>query len=161
MEQERSRLLASLFKDNHERLFRLAFRLTGCEDLAEESVQETFLLALVQKKDFTTHPNPEGWFTLVVGYLCKNERRLLRSHSEVPLESVFHLAAPETTDDLLELLPEELPDPDKQILILRFGKQMDHRMIADYLGLSESASRSRFSRALERCRDLVIEHNAF
>lgn len=118
-------------------------------------------MALVQKKDFTTHPNPEGWFTLVVGYLCKNERRLLRSHSEVPLESVFHLAAPETTDDLLELLPEELPDPDKQILILRFGKQMDHRMIADYLGLSESASRSRFSRALERCRDLVIEHNAF
>ena len=161
MEQERSRLLASLFKDNHERLFRLAFRLTGCKDLAEESVQEAFLLALVQKKDFTTHPNPEGWLTLVVGYLCKNERRLLRSHAEVSLESVFHLAAPETTDDLLELLPEELPDPDKQILILRFGKQMDHRMMADYLGLSESACRSRFSRALERCRELLIGHDAF
>ena len=54
-----------------------------------------------------------------------------------------------------ELLPDALSDKDREILLLRFEKKMDHPDIAEYYGISESASRKRLSRALKNCRKLM------
>ena len=53
-----------------------------------------------------------------------------------------------------EILPDSLAisAKDREILLLRFEKKMDHPDIAEYYGISESASRKRLSRALKNCR---------
>lgn len=154
MEQEFSDWLSSLFEQTYEKLHKTASRFTGCPDTAEELVQDTFVLAATRGKKLMEHPKPEAWLMLTLTNLCTNYRKR-HSLTEVSLDVLFHIAAPEADLSLLELLPAKLPDKDKEILIWRFQEQLSYRMIADRLGLSEAACRSRFFRAVARCRKLL------
>lgn len=87
--------------------------------------------------------------------LCSNQCKR-HSRTEASIDDIFHLSAPQEDRGLLELLPAALPEEDKQLLAWRYDDQMDYRMIADRLGISETACRSRVFRALERCRKLLL-----
>lgn len=89
--------------------------------------------------------------------LIKNENRRLSS-LEVPLETQYNIPAPDMENGLEELLPSKLPEEDKKVLIWRFVQQQDYKEIANRLGISESGSRSRVFRAVERCRKLLNEY---
>ena len=53
---------------------------------------------------------------------------------------------------LLELLPAQLSENEKNILIWRFEQRMDYRDIGQRLGISETGSRSRVFRILAKCK---------
>lgn len=157
MEQDRSNWLASLYDSNYDRLYHIAFRLTGCEDVSEELVHDAFVLALSHSEILMAHPHPEAWLSLTVKNLCKNENRR-HSLIDASAEKLFQVAAPEPDRGIRELLPKELSDKDKQILIWRFEEDLDYKKIADLLGVSATVCRSRVFRALARCRELLKEN---
>lgn len=154
MDQEQVDRLASLYEESFKRLYGTACRLLGSAEPAEEVVHDVFVLALIHREEFMAHPVPEAWLMIALKNLCKNQRKR-HSHTEVSIDEAFHLPAPQEDRGLLELLPAALPEEDKQLLTWRYGIQMDYRMIADRLGISETACRSRVFRALERCRKLL------
>ena len=53
------------------------------------------------------------------------------------------------------MLPRELSEADKEILILRFEKQMEYDELAEKLGITDFAARQRVSRAVRRMRKLM------
>ena len=82
-----------------------------------------------------------------------NQRRLVASHNEVPYPE--ELPATDTGNDLIELLPAGLSQEDQDIIRMKYEMGLDHTEIANRLGVSETACRSRLSRALSRCKKLL------
>ena len=159
MERNWDDWFTALYHEKYDKLYRVAYHLTGSVETGEELVQEAFLLAFIRGGKFWNHPVPEAWLMQTVNNLARNENRRFSS-KEISLETQFQLAAPETDPGIGELLPSRLPEKDREILIWRFEEQLDYREIADRLGISETACRSRVFRALERCRELLKEEKA-
>lgn len=152
MSQASSRFQA-LYEELHDKMLRVAYRMTGSMDAAEDLVQETFLFALFRQDELLRHPIPEGWLMRTLQNLVLNERRKAAAHAEVPLDSLLNLADESAAAPLEEALPRQLSQQDREILIWRFEQDLDYSQIADRLGISETGCRSRVFRAIRRCRD--------
>ena len=138
------------YLSHHDKMFRLAYRMLGSREKAEDLVQDTFVLALFNRQRFETHPNQEGYLMVA---LRKSEYRL-----DVPLDGVPEPASREPDAPLESILPAQLSEEDKQLLIWRFEKQLSYREISGRLGISEAGCRSRVSRAVARCRKYFEEN---
>ena len=149
--------LRQLYKEQHERLFKAAYRMLGSAELAQDLVQDVFLFALFHEEELHSHPSPEGWLMLTLKNLVQNERRNEERHSLIPLESVepFQGKPPDLSLELY--LPKGLSTAERTILLWRFEQQMEYREIANRLGISEAGCRSRVYRAVKQCRKLLQE----
>ena len=154
--QDRDKYIAALYDAQYKRLYRIAFRMIGRSDVAEEIVQETFILALSKWETLKEHPAPEKWLVVTLSNLVKNEKRL-QVFKDMSIEELFHIPAAEAEQGIGEILPRQLAKEDKEVLIWRYELKLDYQEIADRLGISESGSRSRVFRAVERCRKLLAD----
>ena len=144
--------IEKLYCTTRDKLFRYAYRLIGRVEKAEELVQEVFVLAMLHKEELLSHANPQGWLFVTLKYQILNERRRKESISEVPLDDFFALEEKPPCEPLETILPRELADLEKQILIWRFEDQIDYYEMSNRLGISQNACRIRVSRAVEKCR---------
>lgn len=158
MAQDWKEWFSGLYTACYSKMYRVAYRLTGSAETAEELVQDAFMLALFRRDTVASHPKPEAWLMVTLVNLVKNERRR-KSSNELSLEDLFHTPAPETSHGIEELLPTDLPEEDKQVLKWRFEEELSHKEIGDRLGISENGSRSRVFRAIQRCKDLLGKQN--
>lgn len=154
MEQPDS-FLADLYRLEYTTLFRVAYRLTGCRDDAQDMVQKTFLLAISQQGELCQHPNPGGWLVVTLNNLVKNERRRMANRAEISLETMAQIPAQPPNVPFSETLPPGLSQDDQQLLSWKYELELDHREIARRLGVSPQACRARLSRLLKKCRALM------
>ena len=151
---DRNAFMSHLFEHEYPRLIRIAYRQTGSQQMAEDLVQETFILALMRYKELAMHPALSAWLAKTVHNLAQNERHRTERHPEIPLEEAVGLPADKPIR-LEDFLPVQLSKEDQALLIWRFGQQRSCREIASHLGISEGACRMRVSRALKKCRELL------
>lgn len=154
MEQPDS-FLANLYRQEYPTLFRVAYRLTGCQDDAQDMVQKTFLLAISQQGELCQHPNPGGWLVVTLNNLVKNERRRMANRVEISLETMAQIPAQPSNVPFSEALPSGLSPDDQQLLSWKYELELDHREMARRLGISPQACRARLSRLLKKCRTLM------
>ena len=147
--------IAGLYRALYEKLFRIAYRMLGDTEQAGDAVQDVFLQVVFHRSKLMEYPNPEGWLVITLKNNIYNERRRSMAHQIVSLDEIAPVAEAEPETPLEMLLPEKLPQADREILFWRFVQDLDYREIADRLGISESSCRSRLSRAISRCRKLV------
>lgn len=148
--EDRDELIKRLFEKEYERLIKKAYRLSGDIYRAQDLVQETFLFALVHYLELTTHPNPGAWLSTVLFNLAMNDRRRWDNARSVSLEEMGDIFPAEPMDTLLEIMPKELRKDEKQMLVLRFEHKLSYLEIAEKLGISEAASRTRMSRLMKK-----------
>ena len=146
--------LGALYEETYETLYAVAYRRVGESALAEDLVQETFLRLLLRLEELAGHANLKGWLMKTLCFLISNELRLTERRN-LPLEAAFAKAAENAGNSVSELLPEGLGEDERRILTWRFEQRPDFRRISDRLGVTESGCRSRLSRALGRCRELL------
>lgn len=148
-------LLKSLYETQYKKLFKVAYHMIGRIDIAQDLVQDTFLIAISHQKELLVHPLPEGWLMTTLKNLVLNERRRIKVHSEIPLEAIMNLPGepPEMPLDLL--LPKSLSTKERDVLIWRFEKQLEYCEIADRLGISETGCRSCVYRAIAHCKKYI------
>lgn len=58
--EEFQSFLADLYRQEYPVLYRVAYRLTGSRDDAQDMIQKTFLLAIAQQEELERHPTPEA-----------------------------------------------------------------------------------------------------
>ena len=150
MDINTEQFIEKLYCTTRDKLFRYAYRLIGRVEKAEELVQEVFVLAMLHKEELLSHGNPQGWLFVTLKYQILNERRRKESISEVPLDDFFALEEKPPSEPLETILPRELADLEKQILIWRFEDQIDYYEMSNRLGISQNACRIRVSRAVEK-----------
>lgn len=144
-----------LYEALHDKMIKVAYRMIGNIETAEDLVQSTFLLALFHQQDLLNHPLPEGWLMKALQNLALNERRRINRHQSISLDNLINVAGVSPPPSIKEILPKQLSEQEREILIWRFEENLDYDEIADRLGISPVGCRSRVSRAISHCRKLL------
>lgn len=91
--------IAPLYYEEYERLVKVAYRKTKDWELAQDMVQDVFLLAIFNQEKLMHHPKPNAWLMLTLQNLIMNELRE-RSHTNIPLDEAIEVPAQELCEPL-------------------------------------------------------------
>lgn len=64
---EENQWFIQIYQEHSARLFKQAFHVLRNQHLAEDLVEETFLILLYKQKDILNHPNIGGWLSQMQG----------------------------------------------------------------------------------------------
>lgn len=171
---EEDRLLL-LMKDGDQDAFRKLYELTAKgvysyalsilkhpQD-AEEVMQDTYLTAWSQAKQYNTEGKPMAWLLTIARNLCYMRLRRQREHPQISYEELEEETPGELCDQI-ESAPEKqvllealaaLSEEERKIVLLHDVGDMKHREIAQYLGCPLSTVLSKYRRALKKLQRLV------
>ena len=139
-----------LVTQNENRLYRAALAILGCQQEAEDAVQDAFLRYL--EKAPADLENPSAWLALVLVNGCKSRLRLAWRRVG-PLPDTLPAPGPEEREELEELF--SLPPEDRAVIHLHYYEGYSTGEIAQMLGQRPGTVRSRLSRAREKLRKLL------
>ncbi len=159
---------AELYRRYAKAMFNAALRITGDYAEAEDVLQESFLSAFRELSSYKGDSSFGAWLKRIVvnkSINCLRQRRL----ALVPLGEQHHDApaddgpGPSPEDeaethyraDVLRRCIQELPDGYRVVLTLYLLEGYDHLEVAGILGISESTSKSQYSRARAKLRELA------
>lgn len=130
---------------------------------AEEVMQDTYLAAWNQVKQYQTEGKPMAWLLTIARNLCYMRLRRQKDHPCISLEELEE----ETPGELcvgIELAPEKqvlldalsrLPQEERRIVLLHDAGGMKHREIAEYLQCPLPTVLSKYRRALKKLQVLL------
>lgn len=130
-------------------------------ELAKDLVQEVFLLACCKADEmFARGDNPKAWLFRTLENVTMQERKksyFLREFAVDDVSGYLPMAEEEMGDSigLAELLPRELSEDDRKILVWRLEKRLTYEELSKEYGVSPDACRQRYSRAVQRCKELL------
>lgn len=154
------------------RVFGLLYRLTGSREVAEDLTQETFLRVVRTIADYEHSGKFEVWLFRIAGNLARDlHRQHKRRGPTASLDGAdnvgeFDMAGrgepfadplgqalvnAEQELKLRECL-ERMPEPDREIVLLRHFSELSFREIAEMLGVPLGTALARGHRALARLK---------
>lgn len=154
------RAFAPLYARYADRLYRYALAHSGSAQAAEDVVADTFVAAIEGLERFDAERGSfGGWlFGIAARTLSARNRRngrfqrlLTRSWEPEPLEDDPLSTIIRSADaQRLRKLLAGLPDKDRDMVLLRYGADLNSTEIAEALGMKSSAVRVRLMRVLQR-----------
>jgi RNA polymerase sigma-70 factor (ECF subfamily) len=166
--------LATLIKRHQQRLFSFIYSKVQQKDITEDIFQDTFIKVIrtLKKGNY----NEEGKFlpwvmriahNLVIDYFRKNNRMpTFKNTDEFDIFSVLgdgtlnaetKIIEEQIHNDVRELV-NELPDEQKEVLIMRMYKDMSFKEISENTGVSINTALGRMRYALINMRKLIEKH---
>ena len=151
--------------DRHvDRVYRLAYRMTGDEDLAREFTQETFIRAFQRLKGFRGEAALATWIhSIAVSVTLNGLRKVQRFRKrEVELEYSTHLSveAVETEPRLAQRLQraiEQLSERCRVVFLMHDVEGFTHEEIGAALQVAVGTSKATLFRAREKLREQLAD----
>ena len=135
-------------------LYKICIVILCNEQDVQDAIQDTFCRYLEKKPDFRDEDHEKAWLIKVATNICRDMIRFRVRHPKVCIDDVEHmLVAPEQKEILRELL--ELPVKQKTVIYLYYVEGYHIKEIADILGITESAVKTRLLRGRKQMRDMV------
>ncbi len=167
--------LAELVHRYQNDIFRFCLHYVRDVERAREMAQETFVRVYVARSRFDAERKFRPWVLCIARNLCLNE---LKRRKAVPMESLEEYAST-ARDEYGDVLRSPVDGPDqsliraerhawlahalksldadsREIVVLRFFERMAARDIAEIVGSTEGAVRTRLHRILKSLRDGYI-----
>jgi RNA polymerase sigma factor (sigma-70 family) len=143
---------------------RIAFRITGDWMEAEDVIQEAFVRAFTHLHNFKAEATFGAWLKRIVINTAINHLKR-RRHDWVSFEPEQYDCATEEADpapprwnlDQIQAAIQDLPDGYREVFNLYHFEGYDHKEIGYILNISEATSKSQFSRAKRKLRQLLTE----
>jgi RNA polymerase sigma-70 factor (ECF subfamily) len=146
-----------LYDAHVDRVYRLAYRMTGREDLAEEFTQDAFVRAFDRLDDFRGEAAFSTWLHSVATSVIYNGLRKIERlrERETALEDAGPLGrAPGAPNPglkrALHRAIDGLPDHERMVFVMHEIEGYTHREIAGALDVAVGTSKGRLSRARDR-----------
>ena len=138
----------SLYRNNAVKLFYIANYALNNRSVAEELVQDTFLILLMKRSEVEHYKHPEAFLVDVLRKRIGNElQRAARRQIEPLDEKTEVLIAVEDYKERVEdILPDWLTEQERQLLIWRAEDGLSFQEIAQRLGCSEHACHAKMYR---------------
>lgn len=151
-----------LYDAHVERVYRLAYRMTGEDPLAQDCTQETFLRAFERLAEFRGDAALGTWLhtvatSVILNALRKRRRRWKR---EVDMEKVGPMGRREPKSDVglrqrLHAAIDGLPDKYRMVFVMHEVEGYTHREIGSALGIEVGTSKAQLSRAKAKLREAL------
>ncbi len=155
----------TLYRQYCDAMYNVCYRMLGSEAEAEDILQESFVDVFVKLHTFRGESTLGAWIKRIVINHCLNVFKKRRIRFEEMNEQVSDVADESPPDDDYTGLEVRrvkdaimaLPDGYRQVLTLYLIEGYDHGEIASILGIQESGSKSQYSRAKARLRDILVK----
>lgn len=166
--------LATLIKRHESKIYGFIYSKVSDRDVSNDIFQDTFIKVIKTLK--SNSYNEEGKFlpwvmriahNLIIDYFRKNKKMpLYRETEEFSVFSIMtddaltienQLIADQVELDIQKLI-EELPDDQKEVLIMRMYKDMSFKEISEHTGVSINTSLGRMRYALMNLRKVIDKH---
>ncbi|MEY2868440.1 MAG: hypothetical protein RIR01_869 [Bacteroidota bacterium] len=166
--------LATLIKRHESKIYGFIYSKVSDRDVSNDIFQDTFIKVIKTLKSQSY--NEEGKFlpwvmriahNLVIDYFRKNKKMpFYRETEEFSVFSVMtddsltienQLIADQVEMDLQKLI-EELPEDQKEVLVMRMYKDMSFKEISEVTGVSINTSLGRMRYALMNLRKVIDKH---
>jgi RNA polymerase sigma-70 factor, ECF subfamily len=149
---------------HYERCARIAVRILGNREDAEEAIQDTFLRAFKALGDYEEREQFSAWLTRILVNQCRTVLARSRRRDAIfpdldPLTMNFAVDA--TTADgtwpELESALAQLPVEQREAIVLKFADDLTYEEMSRITGAGESALKMRVQRAFARLRAILQE----
>ncbi|HXV85133.1 MAG TPA: sigma-70 family RNA polymerase sigma factor [Gemmatimonadales bacterium] len=149
----------ALYDAHVDRVYRLAYRMAGDGDLAQDFTQETFIRAFGKIANFRGESSFGTWLHAIASSVILNGlRRVSRfRRRETDLEAAAQMgqtpvrAEPDLTDRLRQAL-DGLPDKYRMVVVMHDIEGYTHEEIGAALRIPPGTSKAQLSRARARLR---------
>lgn len=167
--------LSELITRHKQRIYSFIYSKVFDRDIAEDIFQDTFIKVIKTLKKGGY--NEEGKFlpwvmriahNLVIDHFRKNNRMpKFESHDDFNIFSVLsdgdlniekRMIKMQVEDDVRRLI-QELPDDQKEVLVMRIYKEMSFKEISEQTGVSINTALGRMRYALINLRKVIDKHN--
>ena len=151
-----------LYKLYSKAMFNVCLRMVKDELDAEDVLQNAFVDVFTKIGTFKFESSIGAWVKRIVVNNCINFLKKKRMQFE-PFEERHTLVAEEETDgnhaglsvEAIKKALFELPDGYRVVFSLYLLEGYDHQEIADILGITEATSKSQYSRAKRKIKELL------
>jgi RNA polymerase sigma-70 factor, ECF subfamily len=149
----------ALYDANVDRIYRLAYRMCGADDLAQDFTQDTFIRAFDKLKDFRGDSAFSTWLhTIAVSVILNGLRKVKRFRQrEADLEEAALIGAgvrtaePDLKRRLSEAI-EALPNGYRTVFLMHDVEGYTHEEIGAALGVQPGTSKAQLFRARAKLR---------
>ncbi|MEC9354221.1 MAG: sigma-70 family RNA polymerase sigma factor, partial [Candidatus Thermoplasmatota archaeon] len=144
-----------------------ANRKLHCDASADDALQETLVRAYKALPKFNGEYRLGPWLHRIMANVCVDETHRRRRDSEKLDKYAFEPTRPPSApsaeaelgldfdDTSLKAAINDLPDPHREALVLRFVDELEYSQVAQRVGVSEQNARARVSRARSALRSAV------
>ena len=166
----------SLLERHKDRVYMYIYHAVKNEELADDIFQDTFVKAIMTIKQgrYVENGHFPAWITRIAHNLIIDYYRQVRSENlqSTDDEDVNILNRKELADGTIEdnlvttqihndirRLVRALPDSQREVLVMRYYKNMSFKEIADTTGVSINTALGRMRYAILNMRRMADEHN--
>ena len=154
----------TLYDAHVDRVFRLAYRLAGDADLAQDFTQETFVRAFSRLREFQGRSAFSTWLHAITVSVSLNALRKVKKirQREVALDdaqpafTTSRHAEPDLKDRLKNAIAS-LPEHYRAVFVMYDMEGYSHEEIGTVLGVPVGTSKARLSRAREKLREQLAD----
>jgi RNA polymerase sigma-70 factor (ECF subfamily) len=153
---------ASLVDRHYDRCARIAFRILGNHEDAEEAVQDAFLRAFRALGDYEDRERFSAWLTRILVNQCRTvlarTRRRDTLFPDVDPRTLDFAAREEGPDGSwpeLDQVLAQLPAEQREAIVLKYADDLTYEEMSRITGAGESALKMRVQRAFARLRTLL------
>jgi len=166
----------SLLERHKDRVFTYIYHAVKNEELADDIFQDTFVKAIMTIKQgrYVENGHFPAWITriahnLIIDYYRQARAENLQSTDDEDANILNRKELSDCTieDNMIESqihndvrrLVKALPENQRQVLVMRYYKNMSFKEIADTTGVSINTALGRMRYAILNMRRLAVEHN--
>jgi len=153
-----------LVDQHYDRCARIAMRILGNREDAEEAVQDAFLRAFRALASYEDRERFSAWLSRILINQCRTIRTRVQRREEVfshlDLSDAELFADAESVESAwpdLERALAQLPADQREAVVLRYADDLTYEEMARITGAGESALKMRVQRAFARLRALLQE----
>lgn len=147
----------ALYDAHVDRVYRLAFRLAGDDDIARDITQDTFIRAFDRIATFRRQSSLSTWLHSIGVSVALNRMRSVERRRETPLDGIAEpslptrLAEPDLKQRLAHSI-DALPRGYRTVFVMHDVEGFTHEEIGDALGIDAGTSKAQLSRARAKLR---------
>jgi RNA polymerase sigma factor (sigma-70 family) len=148
-------------------LWGICLRYGGCQESAEDILQDAFLTIINKIEAYRFEGSFEGWMKKItvntaINYLRKQKRQVTsdieNDVSNTPISEDIDVVSKLNEQEILDCI-RKLPDGYRTVFNLYVIEGYKHKEIAELLGISEVTSRTQFSKARKALQIEILKRN--
>lgn len=154
----------ALYDAHVERVYRLAYRMSGRDDLAQDFTQDAFIRAFQRLGDFRGESSFGTWLhTIATSVILNGLRRVKRADGrEASLDETIAIAArtPRAEPDLRQRMHaaiDALPVGYRTVFVMHDVEGYTHDEIGAALGIATGTSKAQLFRARQKLREALAD----